>query len=78
MDDSNNKSNLVIIFLSSLFYQQKWIIFIDSITYRDIFYIDKNNKKEVNFMKHSYHSDNYYDYEKYVSFYDYYSNKLLN
>ena len=74
----DNKENIAILFFSNLYYKQKWNIkFADSETYRDIFYIDNNNNKEVYYMKHSYHIYDYYDYDKYISFYDYYTNNYL-
>ena len=77
-DNFKDKENIAILLISSLYYKQKWKIKFDSYdTFKDIFYIDNNNKKEVYFMKHSYEVDNYYDYEKYISFYDYYSNDYL-
>ena len=73
--DNNNISMLLI---SSLYYKQKWRKkFADSYTYKDKFYIDNNKYKEVYFMRHSYSVDYYYDYDTYISFYDFYSNEYL-
>ena len=74
----DDKENIVILFFSNLYYKQKWKNkFSDSETYKDFFYIDNNNKKEVDFMKHIYYANDYYDYDKYISFYDYYTNNYL-
>ena len=74
----DDKENIVILFFSNLYYKQKWKNkFSDSETYKDFFYIDNNNKKEVAFMKHTYYANDYYDYDKYISFYDYYTNNYL-
>ena len=74
----DDKKDIGILFFSNLYYKQKWDTkFVDSDTYKDIFYIDNNNNKEVDFMKHSYHTYDYYDYDKYISFYDYYTNNFL-
>lgn len=74
----DNNENISILFLSTLYYQQKWKIkFVDSKTYKDIFHIDSNTNKEIYFMKHTYYVDEYYDYDNYISFYDYYSNNYL-
>ena len=74
----DDKEDIGILFFSNLYYKQKWNTkFVDSDTYKDIFYIDNNNNKEVDFMKHSYHTYDYYDYDKYISFYDYYTNNFL-
>ena len=78
MSNLENIENTAILFLSSLYFKQKWATkFLDSNSYKDNFYIDNNNKKEVIFMKHSYQVNDYYDYERYVSFYDIYSNNYL-
>ena len=54
-DNFKDKENIAILLISSLYYKQKWKIKFDSYdTFKDIFYIDNNNKKEVYFMKHSY------------------------
>ena len=74
----DDKKNISILFFSNLYYKQKWNTkFSDSETYKDFFYIDNNNKKEVDFMKHIYYANDYYDYDKYISFYDYYTNNYL-
>ena len=74
----DDKKNIGILFFSNLYYKQKWKTkFSDSETYKDFFYIDNNNKKEVDFMKHIYYANDYYDYDKYISFYDYYTNNYL-
>ena len=54
-ENIRNKDNVGILFYSNLYFNQKWKKkFVDEETYKDFFYIDKNNKKEINFMKHSY------------------------
>ena len=74
----NNNDKIGILFYSNLYYKQKWKTkFSDSETYKDIFYIDNNNKKEVVYMKHSYQTFHYCDYDKYISFYDYYNNYYI-
>ena len=75
LNNLGNSDNIGILFFSNLYFKQNWKdTFIDSDTYKDIFYIDNDNKIEVNYMKHSYYVDKYYDYGKYISIYDYYSN----
>ena len=77
-ENLDNNENISIIFFSTLYYQQKWKTkFVDSETYKDIFHIDNNTNKEIYFMKHTYYVDDYYDYDNYISFYDYYSNNYL-
>ena len=75
-ENISNKDDVGILFYSNLYFNQKWKKkFVDEKTYKDFFYIDKNNKKEINFMKHSYYVDYYFDYGKYISFYDFYRNQ---
>ena len=74
-DNFSNKNDIGILFFSNLYFNQKWSTkFVDEETYKDFFYINNDNKKEINFMKHSYCVDNYFDYDKYISFCDYYNN----
>ena len=74
-ENINNKNEIGILFYSNLYYNQKWKTkFVDEKSYNDFFYIDNENKKEINFLKHSYYVDNYFDYDKYISFCDYYNN----
>ena len=44
-------------------------------TYKDKFYTNNEDYIEVDFMRHSYSEDYYYDYGTYISFYDFYSNQ---
>ena len=70
--------NITMLLISSLYYKQKWSNkFADSHTYKDKFYINNNEFKEIDFMRHSYSIDYYYDYGSYISFYDFYSNNYL-
>jgi len=74
-ENISNKNEIGILFYSNLYFNQKWKTkFVDEKTYNDFFYIDNENKKEINFLKHSYYVDNYFDYDKYISFCDYYNN----
>ena len=71
-------NNITLLLISSFYYNQKWSEkFIDSMTYKDKFYINNKDYIEVDFMRHSYSVDYYYDYGTYISFYDFYSNKYL-
>ena len=48
------KEKTYLLLFSSLYYQQTWATkYADSDTYKSSFYIDNNNTKEVNFMRHS-------------------------
>ena len=74
-DSFKNEEGINLLLFSSLYYQQKWATkYVDSETYKSLFYIDNINNKEVDFMKHSYYLDYYYDYDNYISFCDFYSN----
>ena len=74
-DNLKNKETITLLLFSSLYYQQKWATeYVDSETYKSLFYIDNINNIEVDFMKHSYYLDYYYDYDNYISFCDFYSN----
>ena len=62
--------NITMLLISSLYYKQKWSNkFADSHTYKDKFYINNNEFKEIDFMRHSYSIDYYYDYGSYISFF---------
>ena len=53
-DSFKNKEKTYLLLFSSLYYQQTWATkYADSDTYKSSFYIDNNNTKEVNFMRHS-------------------------
>ena len=71
-----NTNGINLLLISSFYYNQKWSEkFIDSMTYKDKFYINNKDYIEVDFMRHSYSVDYYYDYGTYISFYDFYSNQ---
>jgi len=71
-----NINDIAILLISSLYYKQKWRVkFVDATTYKDKFYINETYYKEVDFMRHSYSINYYYDYGNYISFYDFYSNE---
>lgn len=61
------------ILINTLFFDNKW-----SFMYKDssngIFYNDNKEEKNIEFMNHTYFNEYFYDYEDYISFYDYYKN----
>ena len=68
-----NEETVMIIF-NTLYFNNKWQhTFMTSSTYPDDFYLQNGNTVTAQYMRHSYRGD-VYDYDKYISAYDYYYN----
>lgn len=64
----------VMIIFNTLYFNNKWQkTFMTSSTYPDDFYLQNGNTVTAQYMRHSYRGD-VYDYDKYISAYDYYYN----
>ena len=58
---------------STLYFKNAWAYkYLSEDNYEDDFYLSESNKVKTTYMKHSYHVDSYYDYDKYISVKDYY------
>ena len=58
---------------STLYFKNAWSHkYLEEDNFEDDFYLDSSSKVNANFMKHSYHVDSYYDYDKYIAVKDYY------
>lgn len=65
-----------ILFFSTMHFKNKWLSnYVNSKSYYRDFIMANNETQRVKFMRHTYSGD-MYDYDKYVSFYDYYQNDL--
>ena len=60
---------------SSLYFKNAWQNkYLKKNNVKDYFYLNNENKIKAEYMKHSYYTDSYYDYGKYISVKDYYYN----
>lgn len=76
-DDLEIRDDSALLFMSSLYFDNTWRSkYKTNDTKVDKFYLDENNSTEVKFMNHVYYG-NIYDYDKYISVYDYYSSNDL-
>ena len=58
---------------STLYFKNAWAHkYLSEDNYEDDFYLSSSNKVKTTYMKHSYTTDSYYDYGKYISLKDYY------
>lgn len=59
---------------NTLYFENKWQkVFMTSDTHKGNFYLQDGTEVTVNYMSHSYYGD-VYNYDTYLSFYDYYAN----
>ena len=66
----------MIYILSTLYFNNKWSnSFISSNNYKDSFYKNGESISQVDYMRHTYFGK-VYDYDKYISCFDYYCNRL--
>ncbi|MCI5745761.1 MAG: hypothetical protein MR270_05710 [Erysipelotrichaceae bacterium] len=73
-EDLQIKEDTVMFLFSTLYYKNTWRKeFLKDDSYSDVFY-GNNNESDVTYMKHSYYSNQVYDYDSYISFKDYYCN----
>ena len=64
---------------STLYFKNAWLNkFLESDSLVDNFYLTDGTSKNATFMKHSYMSEFYYDYGKYISVKDYYYNRYAS
>lgn len=60
-------------FFSTLYFKNMWSNkYLAENNVTEDFYLSNGNKIQTEFMKHSYMAEGYYDYDKYISFKDYY------
>ena len=58
---------------STLYFKNAWAYkYLSEDNYEDDFYLSSSNRVKATYMKHSYTTDAYYDYGKYISLKDYY------
>ena len=67
------KPDTVLYLFSTLYYKSAWgNKYLSSDNVNDDFFLNDGNKITTKYMRHSYHTEKYYDYDSYISFKDYY------
>lgn len=73
-----DKETMLFLF-STFYFKNDWYIkYRSDKNFKANFYLDKTNKVQTTFMKHSYLSNCYYDYGNYLSVTDYYTDKVAS